>query len=415
MTDLLICISLVLSAVAVVGIIFVLYFLSKQAKKNDKPSINPETMGELKAKVDSLDGQVEKTVEKIMAQEMVKLTKEFGNNIEKSSQNLSHFQSQVTEFLTKRMEALNKQLDEKITSLDKKVEDKLKAGFDGTTETMAQVRLRLQAIDKAQKEMEGLGKEVVSLKNVLEGNQSRGRYGEYQLSMVLHNIFGDTNGCYEEQYTMKKAKDGNDVRADAVVFMPEPNKMIAIDSKFPFQDYKRIFDTEDENEKEALKKSFANAVKKHITTIREKYIVPNKTAPEALMFIPNDGVFAYIHHELDEAVEYAREQRVILTSPSTLPPILVTINMVRLDSQRAKNAQEISKHLSKLGKEFEMFGREWESLSKQLSTASKTREKLDSRVNKISTKFETISGTELAKLPEEESVKEITVFDDEEE
>lgn len=414
MGDTIVYITLVLSAVAVIGIVFVLYFLNKQSKKENRPSIDPESVGELKAKVDSIDGQVEKTVEKIMAQQMVKLTKEFGDNAEKSSQNLSHFQSQVTEFLTKRIEALNKQLDEKIATLDKKVDDKLKEGFKGTSETMSQVRERLQAIDRAQKEMEGLGKEVVSLKNVLEGNQSRGRYGEYQLSMVLHNVFGDTKGCYEEQFTMKKVKDGDDVRVDAVVFMPEPNKMIAIDSKFPFQDYKRIFDTDDEKEKESLKREFAAAVKKHITAIKEKYIVPNKTAPEALMFIPNDGVFAFIHHELDDVVEYAREKRVILTSPSTLPPILVTINMVRIDFERAKNAQEISKHLAKLGKEFEMFGREWDSLSRQLAAATKSREKLDNRVNKINNKFESISGTELIEMSEEPTVQEISVFDEEE-
>ena len=170
--------------------------------------------------------------------------------------------------------------------------------------------------------------------------------------MVLHNVFGDTEGCYQEQFTIKKAKDGNDVRADAVVFLPEPNKMICIDSKFPFADYQKMFDANNEEEKNAYLKDFASAVKKHITVIKEKYIVEGKTAPEALMFIPNDGVFAFIHHNFQDVIEYAREKRVILTSPSTLPPILVTINMVRIENNRAKNLNEISKQLEKLGKEF---------------------------------------------------------------
>ena len=338
---------------------------------------------------------VEKTVENVMQKQMTEINKALGDNNTKSAETLAKFQGNTQEFLTKRIEALNEQLDKKIALLDKKVDEKLEKGFQGTSESMAQVRERLKAIDEAQKQMEGLGQQVVSLKNVLEGNQSRGQYGEYQLSMVLHNVFGDTVGCYEEQYTMKKAKDGDDVRADAVVFMPEPNKMIAIDSKFPFQDYKKIFEVESEEEKEISKRDFAAAVKKHITAIKEKYIVENKTAPEALMFIPNDGVFAFIHQELQDVVEYAREKRVIMTSPSTLPPILVTINMVRIDAERAKNAKEISKHLAKLGKDFEMFGREWESLSKQLDQATKSREKLDSRVSKITGKFESISAAEL--------------------
>ena len=342
---------------------------------------------------------VEKSVESIMNKQMTNFVEKLNDNNEKSSKNIGDFQLKTQEFLTQRIEALNKQLDEKIKALDKKVDEKLEKGFQGTSESMAQVRERLKAIDEAQKQMEGLGKEVISLKNVLEGNQTRGQYGEYQLSMVLNSVFGDTYGCYEEQYTMKKVKDGDDVRADAVVFMPEPNKMICIDSKFPFQQYKRLFEAETEEEKETLKKEFAADVKKHITVIKEKYIVENKTAPEALMFIPNDGVFAFIHHELPEVVDYAREKRVILTSPSTLPPMLVTLNMLKIDAERAKNAKEISEQLAKLGKDFEMFGREWDTFSRQLDTATKSREKLDKRVTRINGKFESISQVELQEEP----------------
>ena len=387
-----------LLAIMIVAMAVMVFFLVRRNRSGGTP--------------ENMDRLVEKTVDSVMAKQMKEFVKELGENNRKSSENLANFELQTQEFLTKRIEALNKQLDDKIQSLDKKVDEKLEKGFKGTSESMAAVRERLQAIDDAQKQMEGLGREVVSLKQVLEGNQSRGQYGEYQLSMVLHNVFGDTVGCYEEQYTMKKVKDGDNVRADAVVFMPEPNKMICIDSKFPFQDYKRLFEAESEEEKESLTKEFGNAVKKHITAIKDKYIVENKTAPEALMFIPNDGVFAFVHHELQDVVEYARQQRVVITSPSTLPAILVTINMVRIDAERAKNAKEISKHLAKLGKDFEMFGREWESLSKQLESATKSREKLDSRVSKITGKFDSLSAAELIDEPEE--VKEIENTSDEE-
>ena len=392
MTDTLVIISIILSMIVLVLLAIILVFVFKSKKGN--VAADNSQIGELKGRLDAMDKQMEKTIQVSVNEGMVKLTKEFGNNTEKSQQNLSHFQSEITEFLQKRIESLNKQLDEKIIQLDKKVDDKLEKGFKGTSETMSQVRERLQAIDAAQKQMEGLGKEVISLKSVLEGNQSRGQYGEYQLKMVLHNVFGDTTGCYEEQYTMKKVRDGDDVRADAVVFMPEPNKMIAIDSKFPFQDYSRLFEAETEAEKETYKKDFANAVKKHITAIKDKYIIEGKTAPEALMFIPNDGVFAFVHHDLQDVVDYAREKKVILTSPSTLPPILVTINMVRIEAERAKNAQEISKQLNRLGKDFELFARDWETLSDRLDKATKMRDQLSPRVSRITSKFEGIKAND---------------------
>ena len=393
-------ISIILLIAVIVAIILLIVLLSK--KQNTAPSVDLKEIGSLSKQLDMLSESMNKDLELALSKEMNKVNEQTIKINETQNEKLERFQTNINNSMENRFDALKKQIDDKLTEINKKVDEKLHEGFKGTTETIAQVRERLQAIDDAQKNIENLSKDVVSLKNVLEGNQSRGQYGEYQLSMVLHNVFGDTIGCYEEQYTMKKVKDGDDVRADAVVFMPEPNKMICIDSKFPFQDYSRMFDAEKTEEKEACKKEFASAVKKHITVIKDKYIVDGKTAPEALMFIPNDGVFAFVHHELEDVVNYAREKKVILTSPSTLPAILVTINMVKIEAQRAKNVQEISRHLQKLGKDFEMFAREWDQFSNQLALASRTREKLDSRVERINSKFESISTSSTPLIDEKE-------------
>lgn len=383
--------SILLIAVIV---LIILVIKRKPEQSNGQVSeINLKELGALQQQIEMLSKEMKMNIELAVSKEMSKLNEQSIKNNETSNEKLERFQANIQSALETRFDAVKKQIDDKLIEINKKVDEKLAEGFKGTTETITQVRERLQAIDAAQKNIEDLSKDVVSLKNVLEGNQTRGQYGEYQLSMVLHNVFGDTIGCYEEQYTMKKVKDGDDVRADAVVFMPEPNKMICIDSKFPFADYQRMFDAETAEEREKAKKEFSSAVKKHITVIKDKYIVEGKTAPEALMFIPNDGVFAFVHHELQDVVDYAREKKVILTSPSTLPAILVTINMVKIEAERAKNVQEISKQLQKLGKDFEMFAREWDQFSNQLALASRTREKLDSRVDKISSKFESISSS----------------------
>ena len=382
--------SLILVAV-IIGIILLVINSKKKAEPAPVPQLDLKEIGALSQQLTALTDQLKTNIKLAVTEEMNKVLEQGNKSNETNNEKLERFQRNITESLATRFDALNKQIDDKLIEINKKVDEKLQEGFKATGETMAQVRERLQAIDDAQKNIEALSKDVVSLRGVLEGNQSRGQYGEYQLSMVLHNVFGDTTGCYQEQFTMKKVKDGDDVRADAVVFMPEPNKMICIDSKFPFQDYQRIFDTDNPEEKERLTKEFDNAVKKHITVIKDKYIVEGKTAPEALMFIPNDGVFAFIHHNLEDVVEYARSKKVILTSPSTLPAILVTINMVRIEVERSKNAEEINKHLHRLAKDFEMFGREWETFSNALERTSKQRETLDHRVGKLTNKFQSIS------------------------
>ena len=378
---------LAVSIISVIGLIILFIMVLKLSKHTpiEGSSISEKELGAISQQIKSLQEAVQKDIQIALAKEMLQVN-------EANNQKLERFQASIIEQMTSRFESINSQLSEKMKEINQKVEDKLKEGFQGTSETMAQVRERLKVIDEAQKNMESLSKDVISLRSIMEGNQTRGQYGEYQLNMVLHNVFGDTVGFYKEQYTIKKVKDGDDVRADAVVFMPEPNKMICIDSKFPFQDYERLMKEENLENKEEYKRAFAGAVKKHITVIKDKYIIEGKTAPEALMFIPNDGVFAYIHQELLDVVEYAREKRVILTSPSTMPAILVTINMVRIEAERAKNVKEISKQLEFLGRQFNQFAREWETFSRQLETATKSREKLDTRVNRITNKFEAIAS-----------------------
>ena len=388
---------LAVSIVCLLAVIALFVIVLKNNRKTQINGISDKELGALSQQIKSLEDDLRKDIELSLAKEMVSVN-------EKNNEKLERFQSNIIEQMTKRFESINSQLSEKMKEINQKVEDKLKEGFQGTSETMAQVRERLKVIDEAQKNMESLSKDVVSLRSIMEGNQTRGQYGEYQLNMVLHNVFGDTVGCYQEQYTIKKGKDG-DVRADAVVFMPEPNKMICIDSKFPFQDYERLMKEENLENKEEYKRTFAAAVKKHITVIKDKYIIEGKTAPEALIFIPNDGVFAYIHQELLDVVEYAREKRVILTSPSTLPAILVTINMVRIESERAKNVKEISKQLDFLGRQFAQFSKEWDTFSRQLETATRSREKLDTRVNRITNKFDAISTT--SDIQESEEIKDI--------
>ena len=385
-------ILIIISSLVLIAVIVAIVLIIKNSnKKVEMPQLDLKEIGALQQQLNSLTEQMKTNIELSMAKEMNKILEQSGKSSESNNEKLERFQKNITESLANRFDALNKQINDKLFEINKKVDEKLAEGFKGTSETMAQVRERLQAIDDAQKNIEALSKDVVSLRGVLEGNQSRGQYGEYQLSMVLHNVFGDTTGCYQEQYTMRKVKDGDDVRADAVVFMPEPNKMICIDSKFPFQDYQRIFETDNQEEKERLTKEFGNAVKKHITVIKDKYIVEGKTAPEALMFIPNDGVFAFAHQNLEDVIEYARSKKVILTSPSTLPAILVTINMVRIEVERSKNAEEINKHLQRLAKDFEMFGREWDKFSNALEQTGRRREELDHRVGRITNKFQAIS------------------------
>lgn len=379
----------ILISLVLISLIVTLVFL---ITKKPKVVNHDKEFGALEKQIEMLSTSINNSISLSVSKEIINIQNNVNKSNEMNNEKLERFQQNISKSMFERFDSLQKSMNENLDRINKKVDEKLEEGFKGTTDTLVQVRERLQIIDEAQKNIESLSNEVVSLRTVLEGNQTRGQYGELQLHAVLNNVFGDTVGAYEEQYTLKKVRDGKDVRADAVVFMPEPNKMICIDSKFPFQDYKRLLESDNDLDKEHYLKEFGSAVKKHITVIKDKYIVSGKTAGEAIMFIPNDGVFAFIHHNLIDVIEYAREKKVIITSPSTLPSILWTINMVRIEVIRSKNLSEIVKQLNQLAKQFEQFSKEWKTFSNQLETASKTREKLDTRVGKINNRFDVIKN-----------------------
>jgi DNA recombination protein RmuC len=127
---------------------------------------------------------------------------------------------------------------------------------------------RLTRIDEAQKKIDGLGSEIVSLEGILTDKKSRGIFGEVNLYHILSSIFGEKNDkVYQTQYTLS-----NTTIADAIVFGPEPLGTICIDSKFPLENYRRLVEKGiTSTERELRSKTFESDEKKHINLLQPMY------------------------------------------------------------------------------------------------------------------------------------------------
>lgn len=394
-----------LTALVGVVITIVLFIYFKNESKSRPNDTSLKEIGSLQSKVEGLSTSLSKEIELSMNKSMNAINEQNLKITNTNNEKLDKFQLSINKQMDDKFNGLNTKIDGKLSEINKKVEEKLSEGYTKTNQTMVDLRERLQKIDDAQKNLEGLSGDVTSLKQVLEGNQTRGQYGEFQLSAILNNVFGNTDGLYDEQFTIRESKDGgDDVRADAIVYTKD-NRFICIDSKFPFSAYVKMQDAEDENEREKVRKEFVGAVKKHITDIKNKYIIQDKTELQALMFIPNDGVFAFIHHDCSEVVDYAFKSDVVITSPSTLQPILATLAMVRINYKRGEQIVEINKQLKRLGKDFEIFGRDWDKFSTNLTRATEGKTLLDNRVTKISSNFTKIANTNpMIEMEDEEDI-----------
>jgi len=362
----------------------------------------------VKSDVSNFEKNVPLYITSELNKQMLNVQKQLGDQANQDNQRIVSFQKNVNDTLSNSTSLTNKALAESIAAINKKVDDNflainnkvsesLTSGFKNTSETMGSLKETLGKMTEAQANLEKLQSDVVSLNNVLTSNQTRGQYGELQLQMILEATWPNGKGTfYEEQYFIAKAKDGSDIRPDAVVFFPRQHAYICIDSKFPLTHYAKLFSGEKltEEEEKAETDLFKKDVKAKFNEVASKYIIPNVTTNQAIIFIPNDGIFAYIHSEFKDIVEDGLRRNVVMASPSVLQPILVTFHAAQIDAERAENLGEMKQELASLGKDFQIFGEKWRKLHDNVDRLQNTTNDVDKTIKRMDGKFNQISNVE---------------------
>ena len=295
----------------------------------------------------------------------------------------------MTAHFNERVQQLSQTVDGRLNEISGKVAERLDEGFKKTNETFTSVMSRLAVIDEAQKKIEGLASNVVSLQEILGDKRSRGAFGEVQLEALVRNSLPPD--AYAFQHTLKSG-----ARADCVLILPEPTGTVCVDSKFPLENYSRMFDDSlPPAERDAARRQFKADVKKHVDDIAAKYIVEGETSDGAVMFLPAEAVFAEIHAYHPDLVEHAQKKRVWLTSPTTLMAVLNTARAVIRDSETRRMAHVIKDELGKLAKDFARFDDRMKKLASHIEQASKDVGEVRISSDKISRRFQQIERVEL--------------------
>lgn len=303
--------------------------------------------------------------------------------------------SDLIKDLNSDFEKLSLRIEERLNQINNKVNERLDQNFEKTNKTFTNVLERLSKIDEAQKKIESLSGDIVSLQSILTDKKSRGIFGEVNLKHILASVFGENNDkIYKLQYSLP-----NDTIADSILFAPEPLGTIAIDSKFPLENYRMMVDKKLPIEvRERYEKQFKMDVKKHIDAISEKYIIPDVTADQAIMFLPAEAIFAEINAYHSDLIEYSYRKRVWITSPTTLMSTLTVIQMIIKNIERDKYTSVIHDELNKLGIEFGRYKERWDRLAKSIQVVNKEVEDVQVTSEKITKKFNIISGVEIEKI-----------------
>lgn len=311
----------------------------------------------------------------------------FKNDLTK---NMGDFKYDLTRELIKDFSELNDKVENKLNHINDKVNEKLDENLEKTNKTFTSVLERLSKIDEAQKNIDVLSKDIISLQSVLTDKKTRGTFGEVNLNYILTNIFGEKRTVYDIQYHLS-----NGYISDAVIFAPSPLGTICIDSKFPLENYEKMTNTNNTKlEREAALKLFKADVKKHIDDIASKYIINGVTSDEAIMFLPAEAIFAEINAYHSDILNYAYNKKVWICGPTTLMSTLSTISMILKNIERDKYTKVIHEELNKLGIEFKRYKDRWDKLSKSIDSVSSEVKDIHTTTDKISKKFESISNVD---------------------
>lgn len=393
--------QIILLVMAVVLLIVILIILLLPNKKEEN-----NILGELQGSIREENFKILNTIVKENSDLKVELATSIGKSSKENIKDLNEFKEGLNKEILENFEALNNKIEQQMDRINKKVEFRLNEGFDKTNKTFTNIVERLSKIDEAQKNIEKLSTDVVSLQNVLTDKKSRGTFGEVQLKHILTSIFGEKNDMvFKMQATLSNGKI-----ADALIHIPDPMGDLAVDSKFPLENYQRMVDKESTDREivEATRK-FKSDLKKHIDDIASKYIIPPETSDQAIMFIPAEAIFAELNAYHQDIIDYAQRKRVWIASPTTLMSLLTTVQVLLRNVKRDKHIKVIQQELVKLGDDFTKYQIRWDKLSRSIDTVNKSVKDIHITSNKIGKRFNEISQVQLKEKEEKsESTSENT-------
>ncbi|MCR8724879.1 DNA recombination protein RmuC [Frigidibacter sp. ROC022] len=269
-------------------------------------------------------------------------------------QYLSDGQQQLTGGLTHVSEAQAKAqaqmlqlMETRLANVTQAMTENLQGSAQRTAKSLGELQERLQTIDKAQANIEKLSGDVLSLQDILSNKQTRGAFGEIQLTDIVSKAL--PSDSFTLQATLSNGK-----RADCLIHLPNPPGPIVVDAKFPLEAYEALRRAETQQALTEASRALKVSVRAHIKAISEKYINEGETADGAILFLPSEAVYAELHANFPELVREGFAARVWIVSPTTCMATLTTMRAILKDARMREQAGAIRTTLRQLHRDVEL-------------------------------------------------------------
>ena len=315
-------------------------------------------------------------------------------------------QAQINHTMEVRLAAVQQQMQARLAEnamrsqhsmaeMQERMKETLNGSSKQTTVSLTQLQERLASIDKAQDNITKLSGDVLSLQDILSNKQTRGAFGEIQLTDIVGKAL--PKDSFKLQATLSNGK-----RADCLIALPNPPGPIVIDSKFPLEAYEALRRAKTDWEVTEAGRAMRVSVKKHIRDISEKYIIEGETADGALMFLPSEAVYAELHANFPELVREGFDRRVWIVSPTTCMATLNTMRAILKDARMREQAGAIRATLKNLHRDVELVVDRVDKLNTHFGQARKDLDGISTAAERAGKRAARLDNFDFEELTPEE-------------
>lgn len=362
-------------AIGIAAVLAVL-LLFRRKNQSEDPAV-----AQLQAEVQSLRASSERSVQSISGA--------FSSQMQLVTSHVQQSLAEVTSQLGARLDSINQQVTEQLNQSARVMNASSNAVGEriaAVQHTFAGLQNQVGEMTQQARQLSDLSRSVAAIEHVLRAPKMRGNFGEEQLETLLGLVFA------RQQFILQHRFSSGEI-VDALLVLPPGN--VAVDSKFPLENFRRIVDGAEE-EKTSRRRDFLRDVRRRVDEIATRYIRPSEgTLPFALMYVPAENVYYETIIRDDDGFQlyrYCLEKRVVPVSPNSFYAYLQTIMVGIKGLQVGQRADTIVREIESLQIELEKFGKAYETIGQHIRNASSKIEEGTRLLTKVELRVESLTG-----------------------
>jgi DNA recombination protein RmuC len=291
---------------------------------------------------------------------------------------LDSLRSESARQLADRNADVDRRLEAMTATMDRRLET--------ATKTSSAIHHQLGQLGQANAEILARANDLKKLEQALRPPKARGGFGELLLGNLLRDRLPPD--AYQLQYGFNTGE-----RVDAVI---KVERLVPIDAKFPLDNFERLADAENDDERALYEKAFSRDLRTHVDAIAGKYIRPDEgTYDFALMYLPSESVYyELVCGKTGALLQYAHEKRVFPVSPTTFTSQLQVIVLGLKGMQIEQRAHEVMAYVTQLQGDFDRFRDDFQVVGKHIGNAQSKFAEAEKRLDRFDTKLERAAETD---------------------